>query len=170
MYIRQLYAADGAIFQALRLQALRDAPDAFASSYEEECDTPLSVIGERLSKSDRGVFGAFAAEGAELAGIIGVGRERLRSMAHKAYLWTMYVSPNFRGRGLGKVLLLNALQFADALPGVRQINLSVNAANRSAISLYRTCGFKEFGREKDATLLNGVLQEDLHMVRFINEI
>ena len=36
------------------------------------------------------------------------------------------------------------------VPGLRQINLTVIASNRAAYSLYETCGFEEFGLEREA--------------------
>jgi hypothetical protein len=60
MPIRRLTPADASIFQVLRLAALREAPSAFGSSYEEEKDLPASTIEARLTvQVDRGPFGAF---------------------------------------------------------------------------------------------------------------
>jgi len=44
MQLRTLTPEDASVFQELRLQGLREAPTAFASSYEEECDTPLAAV------------------------------------------------------------------------------------------------------------------------------
>ena len=65
MHIRALAPPDSTAFQALRLRGLRECPEAFASSYEEEVDTPLSEIERRLQpKTDSAIFGGF--QGAEL--------------------------------------------------------------------------------------------------------
>jgi len=162
MQIRRLTPADATAFQPLRLAALREAPSAFGSSYEEEVAFPASVIEGRLAeKPDRGPFGAF--EGNELVGLVALGRENMNKLSHKALIWGMYVAPKARGKGVGRALLREALSLARSVPGVRQVNVSVNATNAGAIALYESVGFKVYGREPCALLVNGVPHEELHM-------
>ncbi len=77
----------------------------------------------------------------------------------------MYVSPDYRHRGLGKGLLAHALEFADSQMGLVQLTLVVNAANTSAISLYESFGFESFGLEPAAAFIDGVFHDEMHMVR-----
>jgi ribosomal protein S18 acetylase RimI-like enzyme len=162
MHIRRLTPADANAFQALRLAALKDTPSAFGSSYEEEKDFAVSTIEGRLAeKPDRGPFGAF--EGEDLVGLVALGRENMNKLAHKALIWGMYVKPEARGKGIGRALLLEALSLARAVPEVRQVNLCVNASNANAIRLYESAGFKAFGREPGAMLVDGELHDELHM-------
>jgi ribosomal protein S18 acetylase RimI-like enzyme len=162
MFVRLLDAPDAAAFHALRLRGLHECPSAFASSYEEEHETPLSVIAERLVVApDHAVFGAF--DGSELVGVVGLRREEARKLAHKALIWGMYVAPNARRRGVARVLLARALEHAASL-GVRQVNLGVNATNAAAISLYEALGFSSFGVERGYMLIDGELHDEIHMV------
>jgi RimJ/RimL family protein N-acetyltransferase len=162
MHICRLTPDDAAAFQALRLAALQEAPSAFGSSFEEESNFPPSVIEGRLAiKSDRGPFGAF--EGEELVGLVALGREDMKKLAHKALLGGMYVKPEHRGKGIGKALLGEALSLARSVPEVVQVNLCVNAANTDAIQLYEAAGFKVFGREPGAMYINGEFHDELHM-------
>ena len=162
MHVRRLTPEDAAAFQALRLRALQDTPAAFGSSVEEEQNFPASVIESRLAyKPDRGPFGAF--EDQELVGLVALGRESMKKLAHKALVWGMYVKPEHRCKGIGKALLLEALSLARSVPEVAQVNLSVNASNVSAIRLYESVGFKAFGREPGAMCINGELHDELHM-------
>src|SRR5262245_37670863 len=88
--IRARIADDAAAFQELRLFALRECPTAFSSSYEEECDIPLTRVGERLAAApDRAVFGAF--DNGTLVGMVGLLREQHRKLSHKAVVWGVYV-------------------------------------------------------------------------------
>ena len=162
MHIRRLTPTDADAFQALRLAALKDTPSAFGSSYDEEKDFPPSTIKSRLAeKPDRGPFGAF--EGEALVGLVALGRESMRKLAHKALIWGMYVKPEARGKGIGRALLLEALSLARSVPEVKQVNLCVNASNEGAIRLYESAGFKAFGHEPGAMLINGELHDEIHM-------
>jgi ribosomal protein S18 acetylase RimI-like enzyme len=163
MLIRRLLPADAAAFLALRLAALRECPSAFSSSYEEECDTPLAEIEARFAAGGRNLFGAF--DGEALVGIAGAGREASLKTRHKGYIRSVYVAPSHRGTGLGKRLFEHALDFACAMEGVRQVQLTVTAGNRAAVALYESLGFRVYGREPRALFVDGVYFDDLHMVR-----
>jgi ribosomal protein S18 acetylase RimI-like enzyme len=75
----------------------------------------------------------------------------------------MYVTPEARGRGIGRALLLEALSLARSVAGVKQVNLCVNAGSASAIRLYESVGFQSFGREPGAMLIDGKLHDEIHM-------
>ena len=166
MQIRELVPEDAHKFQALRLAALRECPSAFASSYEEEHETPIAVVAERLvANADRCVLGAWLES--DLVGMLGLQREEMRKLAHKVFIWGMYVAPGARKQGVGRQLIDHALQRAGLMNGVRQVNLGVNAANVEAIALYEAAGFAAFGVERGFMLLDGKLHDELHMVRNI---
>ena len=161
--VRRLLPTNAAAYQRVRLQGLRECPSAFASSHEEEAATSIAVLAERLAaKDDRALFGAFSTD--ELVGIVGVRRESMRKLAHKAILWGMYVAPPARRAGVGRQLVAAALAFAGETLGVRQVNLSVNDKNLAAIALYRRLSFEPFGLERGYLRIDGELHDELHMV------
>ena len=169
MIIRLLTTDDASSYLLLRLNALRDHPTAFSSSYEEECHTPLETIAERLSaKDDRAIFGAFNDEG--LCGMAGIRREDMRKESHKANIWGVYVAPRARATGVGQKIISRALLFAEDDLKVIQVNLSVNSKNLAAIALYERMGFITFGFEKRYLMVNGEPQDEWHMVRFLDNI
>ena len=160
--IRELAPDDAAAFQELRLHGLQESPSAFAGSYEDECDIPLATIAERLApQPDRCVLGAFDEQ--RLIGLLGLKREGARKLAHKAFLWGMYVNPAVRRCGTGRQLVAEALARAAAMPGVRQVNLGVNASNIAAIRLYEAMGFVAYGLERGFMLLDGQLHDEILM-------
>ena len=162
--IRALTPADALAFHTLRLQGLRECPTAFSSSVEEEEGLTVEEVAGRLdAREDAVILGAFRA--AELAGVVGLQRERQRKMAHKAYLWGMYVAPTARKVGVGRMLVEAALSHAQARLHVSQVNLGVNAANKAAVALYERCGFQPFGFERGFMLVEGELQDEVLMVR-----
>ncbi len=165
--IGELGSKHARAFQELRLAALRECPSAFASSYEEEHDTPIALVAERLvAQPDRCVLGAWLES--DLVGMVGLQREEMRKLSHKAFIWGMYVAPAARRRGTGGILLAHALARAASMPGVRQINLGVNAANAEAVALYEAAGFAAFGVERGFMLLDGRLHDEIHMARTVD--
>jgi RimJ/RimL family protein N-acetyltransferase len=166
MQIRRLDSPDANAFQTLRLQALRECPSAFSSSYEEEFGTPIIVIANRLAaEPSRDMFGAFI--GSELVGTIGFGRERAPKLAHKGFIRGTYVSRAFRNQGVGRQLVPHVLQHAASLTGLRQITLTVTASNFAAIGLYEKMGFRSFGVEPAALFVDGEFHDEIYMVRFV---
>lgn len=164
MDIHLLRKENAEAYQKLRLAGLRDTPSAFTSSVEEESGLALETVGERLiATPDRFLLGAFVDHGM-LAGVVGVEREAKRKLSHKAYVWGVYVDPGQRRRGLGRSLLLRAIEMATEMSGLRQLNLGVNAANFAAMSLYEELGFRPFGRERDFLQVDGVFHDEIHMV------
>lgn len=162
--IRSLTTDDAAALQALRLEALEQAPQAFGSSHEEERDLGPDVFRLWATPTETSViFGVFV--DGRLAGMAGVGRQSRLKMRHKAHIWGVYVSPNLRGQGLARQVLLAALAHIEAMPGVQQVKLSVSAGNASALALYETLGFQTYGREPAALCVDGVMHDELLMAR-----
>ncbi|WP_042301633.1 GNAT family N-acetyltransferase [Paraburkholderia kururiensis] len=162
MRIRLLNPNDALSFQSLRLRALTEAPTSFASSYEEEVDRSIDVIQNQLAtRDDRGIFGAL--DGERLVGVAGLGRENLRKLSHKAFLWGVYVAPDMRGSGISRRLITKALDFAKSVPGVTQVNLTANAKSTAAIKVYASLGFQEFGLERHSLMVGGDVYDEVHM-------
>jgi RimJ/RimL family protein N-acetyltransferase len=164
MSVRVLVGADAREFQRLRLEGLQQCPTAFASHYEEERDTGIEAVATQLEPTeDRVVCGAYF--DTSLVGILGMDREGRRNLRHKALLWGMYVTPSFRGKGVWRDLLNLVLRHAEAMPGLRQINLWVNPENESAVALYRSSGFEPVGSERAFLPVDGTPQDLMLMVR-----
>lgn len=91
----------------------------------------------------------------------------MKKLSHKAFVWGMYVVPAARRQGLARQLLEAALSLAHTVGEIRQVNLCVNADKLAAIALYESLGFKIYGRESGALLVNGELFDEVHMsIRF----
>ncbi|RJP53186.1 MAG: ribosomal-protein-alanine N-acetyltransferase [Anaerolineaceae bacterium] len=67
---------------------------------------------------------------------------------------TIATHPDFRGRGIGRDLLLRALHLAKA-EGARKSFLEVREGNEVARAMYRKFGFVEEGRRKEYYKDNG---------------
>ncbi len=147
MLIRSLTATDAARYQPLRLRALREHPEAFASAFEEEQQLSLETVAKRLQQSsaERYTLGAFEEE--ELRGLLRFHRWEGLKIRHRASIGGMYVPPEYRGRGIGKTLLLEALARARTLRGLEDLILAVTVGNERARALYLAVGFRAVTRE-----------------------
>ena len=147
MLIRSLTATDAARYQPLRLRALREHPEAFASAFEEEQQLALETVAKRLQQSsaERYALGAF--ERAELNGLLHFRRWEGLKIQHRASIGGMYVPPEYRGRGIGKALLLEAITRARTLSGLEELILAVTVGNEQARALYLAVGFTSVARD-----------------------
>ena len=150
MQIRRLAPADALSYRTLRLRALREHPDAFTSSWEEDREQPVEAAAARLAA--QAFWGAF--QGAELYGFVGLEREARAKNRHKATVVGMYVAPEVAGQGVGRALLSFLLAHARSL-GLGSLVLTVTDGNAAALNLYRAVGFRSFGIEPDAIRVDG---------------
>lgn len=171
MEIRELTEADTTPYLALRLRALRDHPDAFGASYDEEAARPVEYTVERLraaaASPDDFILGAF--DDGTLVGMVGLRRATFAKVRHHGFIWGMYATPEVRGRGVGRALLAEAIRRARSIHGVEQINLSVMMTNTAARALYISAGFEVYGLEKRALKLpDGTYLDEEHMVLWLD--
>jgi ribosomal protein S18 acetylase RimI-like enzyme len=147
MEIRRFVEEDLAEYRRVRLQALRDHPEAFGESYEQAVERPLSQTIEsfRKQKDSETIFMLGAFEGEELLGTIFFRRDEPLKMQHIGHIGAMYTVPEVRGMGVGKALLERVIELARQMPGLLQLELNVTAGNATARSLYTACGFETYG-------------------------
>ena len=110
--IRPLTSADASAYRALRLRGLREHPEAFTSSHEEDEHQPVQAAETRLASSRQSFWGAY--RGKELCGVVGLERETRAKNRHKATVVGMYVAPEAAGHQLGARLLQALLAQARA--------------------------------------------------------
>jgi ribosomal protein S18 acetylase RimI-like enzyme len=151
--IRRLDKADASALLELRGLALATSPGAFASSPDTDristVDAAVSILSDTASQA---VFGAFDSN---LIGMVGIRRESHKKLAHRAYLWGMFVDPRARSRGIGRRLVEEAVDFARQLDGVGWVDLSVSEDAPEAVEMYRNLGFVEWGVQSDALRVDG---------------
>ena len=77
---------------------------------------------------------------------------------------SVYVSNDWRGRGVGKALL-NALVAESEKNRVWTLQASVLPENLASISLHKACGFREVGRRERIGKMNGIWRDTLLLER-----
>jgi ribosomal protein S18 acetylase RimI-like enzyme len=167
MQVRRLTEDDLDALWTVRLQALKDNPEAFGSTYDETLVRGKESFRQRLAPGDE-VFYLGAFEGASLVGIVGFFREREMKVRHKGYVVSMYVLPNQRGRGVGRVLMQELIAQAKRIDGLEQLHLAVVTTNSAASQLYCTLGFEVYGTEPRALKWGKQYWDEDMMVFFLS--
>jgi RimJ/RimL family protein N-acetyltransferase len=167
MLTRVLSAADIPAFSALRREALRDSPWAFAASEDSDVGVNPDLMAQRLAEPGQAIAGAFI--DGRLVGIAGMVRNRHGKMAHRAAIWGVYVTRSARGRGVAEAVIRELLRIARYWPDLNSVCLQVSARATSAQRLYARLGFKQWGVEPAALMLDGVAYDEAHMVRFLDD-
>lgn len=164
MTVRPLLPAEADLYVAIRREMLADSPFAFLAAPEDDFASDPANVRESLRATT--TFGAFDPD---LVGVVGVFRERHAKAAHKAHVWGMYVTPRARRCGVGRRLMEAAIAHARTLPGATQVTLSVSDATPAARALYESLGFRVWGTEPRALVVDGRAAEEHHMVLMLGD-
>jgi RimJ/RimL family protein N-acetyltransferase len=166
--IRFLLKTDLEAFKSLRLEALREHPEAFGSDYEEDSRQPESFWIDRVEKSVDNPYGCaiIAESGTELAGMVGVWRQERVKRRHCAGIWGVYVRPAYRGQRLMDRMIGQAIDWCRGNQ-VRIVSLTVGTHNGPAIRCYLRCGFTVYGVSPEEIHVGGRFIEELLMARKI---
>ncbi|MGE7921170.1 GNAT family N-acetyltransferase [Viridibacillus sp. NPDC093762] len=169
MDIRLLTALDAKSYWDLRLEALKNNPEAFSSSYEEAIrrESPVENVLKNLSTEGTFTFGAFNDK--ELIGVVTLVQESTLKLHHRANIFAMYVCPKFRGLGVGKALISTVINHAKSIESLEKINLEVITTNDNARHLYINMGFKTYGIEKGALKINNDYYDSEYMELFLKK-
>ena len=159
--VRRLGAADIDLYRALRLESLRESPEAFGATLESAL--ARSENWWRKSVKNDLILGAFAS--GELVGMARISRKEGAKDRHKAGLTGFYVRAQARRGGVGRALLSEAE--AQACVFAEQLLLDVAAGNHAAHALYASCGFVEYGRAPKALKYGGLYDDEILMVKFL---
>ncbi|MGN1401986.1 MAG: GNAT family N-acetyltransferase [Bacillus sp. (in: firmicutes)] len=151
----------------LRLKALRDSPLAFSSSYEEALQKPNPIDDIIRNLRQEGIYTHIALSDDTLIGSVTLVHEQGVKLNHTANIYAMYVDRAYRNIGVGRALVMAALQKAKEIDGLKTIKLSVTSQNTPAKMLYQNLGFKKYGHEEKALKVNGAYYDEELMILFL---
>jgi GNAT superfamily N-acetyltransferase len=144
MEVRQARAADWEALRELRLRALADAPDAFASTLQQEEAFPEQVWRQR-AEGGAGSVNFIACEDGAGIGMAAIFAEA--GTPGRTHLVGMWVHPQHRRRGVAQALVEQAVRWAEERRA-REVVLWVVDHNIAARKLYERVGFQPTGEHQ----------------------
>jgi len=141
--VRETVPDDWQALRDIRLEALRDAPAAFGSTYAEEVQRSDDHWHNRIARG--GTFLAFipGPSASAPAGLIGGYQEDPVTVE----LVSMYVRPRARGHGVGEALVAAVIDWARKRDATA-VRLWVTETNPHARALYERLGFTLTGERQ----------------------
>jgi len=91
-------------------------------------------------------FILIAEQNGNIIGLLDFSAKPKKKMMHSGE-FGVSVHPDYRGLGIGRVLIQTLLIWVKRNPQIEKVLLNVFASNINAISLYKTLGFLEEGRQ-----------------------
>ena len=83
---------------------------------------------------------------------------------HIANVFSVYVKAHARGQGIARAMMLEVIARARLLPRIAKLNISVMDTQTAARSMYESLGFRAWGREPGAMMIDAVFVDETHMV------
>lgn len=168
MEFRLLKNEDLSEFKSLLLFSLKESPKAFSDSpseIENQSDNyflnRLTIVG---NPAESFVLGAFDPN---LQAMLTYRRDQRIKARHKSTVYSMYVHPSFRDKGIGSKLMKELLRRAHDLVGLEQIHVWVMNSERSARDFYMRLGFQPVGTVHKDLVVNGQYVDSEYLVHYL---
>ncbi len=140
---------------------VKETPAAFGDTYESASQRSLDGYKDKFLTSP--MFGAFKDD--KLIGTAGYFIQPREKCQYKAYMWSVFVKPEYRRQNISYDMTLAVLE---SLPDeIELIQLDVLKETVSAYKTYIKAGFEDWGFEKKAVKINDKYYDLIHMVKFL---
>jgi ribosomal protein S18 acetylase RimI-like enzyme len=161
--IRELTTEDWKTYRFLRLSSLLDSPDSFAVTYEEEKDLTSDEWKSKISP-ENGPYAVLPLV-AKIGDVpVGLAFGVMHALeAQSVNIYRMWVSPEYRNRGVARELLNDLVIWAAGLKS-NSLNLSVTTTNSAAISLYSSFGFEASGEPEELRRGSALVVQPMELI------
>jgi GNAT superfamily N-acetyltransferase len=157
--VRRIRASEWRLLRSLRLEALQDSPLSYGSTHEREVQRTDREWRERATAGGAGEGEvAFAA----IADGRWVGMARGHLEAPIAHLIAVYVTPEWRRRGVGRAVSMAVVGWARERRASTVV-LSVSDWNDGARRVYESIGFAPTGVTKSLPWNPSVMESEMRL-------
>ncbi len=149
-------------YRELRLEALKDEPQAFSSSYSDAFNKDDEEWKRQLQNylEEKESIMLFAEREGETVGMLGVFWEEREKTRHICNLFGFYVQKEYRNKGIGKSLIKEIIKKLRLKKQFEKVKLNVVSDNEGALVLYKKFGFEIVGKlEKELKVRNNYYDE-----------
>lgn len=166
MNIRTLTHSDADAYLQIRYRAVKEEPESFLPTYEEEQQRDIAAYEDMLRDPLSTTYGLFVDD--ELVGVTTLIQHGYEKMKHIAQIVGVYLAPEQRGQGFSKALFEYVVDDAKKHPELEQLRLSVVDTMVPAIKLYERSGFEILCPDpKVMKMPDGKYLNELQMICFL---
>lgn len=137
--VRTLSADEWSLLRDLRIAALKESTEAFGGTAEDEGEWPEAAWQERLEAA---VWLTVEDSGVPV-GVVAVD-DATRDERSDAWVWSWWIAPTHRGRGLSRLMLDSLITTCEA-KGWSSMGLGAYESNTDAIATYERLAFERVG-------------------------
>jgi len=162
---RKIEADEWQKYKKIRLEALKNDPRAFRSSYEEEVgrtdDEWRNRVEPTLTDNNIRLLVCVPKNDNEFLAIGGAYTENNPEEWH---IMAIYVSPEFRERGISRILMEEIIKIMKSRKGVKRLILLMNAGQGAALHLYQSFGFRVIATFNNRPFGDGHFYDEYEMM------
>jgi L-amino acid N-acyltransferase YncA len=164
MIVREATEADASALAAIYGDAVLHG----FGTFEEEPPTAADMDGRRRAVQDKGLPYLVAEDAGQVLGFAYAGPFRPRAAYRYTLEDSVYVSPDAKGKGVGRAVLSAVIAACEAL-GIRQLMAVIgDSGNSGSVGLHRALGFEQTGVGRSVGFKHGRWVDIVHMQKALN--
>ena len=137
-------------------------------TFEEDPPGPADMDGRRRTVQDMGLPYLVAEIDSRVLGFAYAGPFRARAAYRYTLEDSVYVSPEAKGKGVGRAVLSAVIEACEAL-GIRQLMAVIgDTQNSGSIGLHTALGFETMGTGRSVGFKHGRWVDIVHMQKALN--
>jgi len=137
-------------------------------TFEEDPPSAADMDGRRRAVQDRGLPYLVAEVDGRVLGFAYAGPFRPRAAYRYTLEDSVYVSPDAKGKGVGRAVLSAVIAACEAL-GIRQLMAVIgDTGNAGSVGLHKSLGFEQTGVGRSVGFKHGRWVDIVHMQKALN--